>query len=101
MRMPFRMLISIPASLACSRPGVKRRLHRTQPVEATIFRGLQALAIAMVALGAVYLRHYYTIDPAAVYRLALIKLNTHPGTCWTQQLDKPVHARSSTKPVPC
>lgn len=55
----------------------------------------------MVALGAVYLRHYYTIDPAAVYRLALIKLNTHPGTCWTQQLDKPVHARSSTKPVPC
>lgn len=41
--------------------------------------GLLALAASAVAGGALYLRRRYTIDPAGVYRLAMYRLNTHPG----------------------
>jgi hypothetical protein len=48
--------------------------------DAKVYPGLQqALAAAMVAFGILYLRHLYTISPDAVYRKALIQLNTNPG----------------------
>ncbi|KAL4452340.1 hypothetical protein ABPG75_008002 [Micractinium tetrahymenae] len=40
---------------------------------------LLALSASAVAFGYLYLRRRYTIDPAAVYRLAMYRLNTHPG----------------------
>lgn len=41
--------------------------------------GMLALAASSVAFGYLYLRRRYTIDPQAVYRLAMYRLNTHPG----------------------
>ena len=41
--------------------------------------GLLALAASSVAGGYLFLRRRYTIDPAGVYRLAMYRLNTHPG----------------------
>ena len=40
---------------------------------------LQALAAAIVAFTMLYFRRLYTIDPNAVYRKALVALNTNPG----------------------
>ena len=40
---------------------------------------VQALAAAMVAFAFLYFRRLYTIRPDAVYRKALIQLNTNPG----------------------
>ena len=40
---------------------------------------MQALAAAMVAFAFLYFRRLYTIRPDAVYRKALIQLNTNPG----------------------
>ena len=37
------------------------------------------LALSGVGAGALYLRRRYTIDPVAAYRLAMYRLNTHPG----------------------
>lgn len=42
-------------------------------------RPSQALSVSLVILGALYLRRKYTIDPNTVYRLAMVRLNTHPG----------------------
>lgn len=39
----------------------------------------QALAAAIVAFAFLYFRHLYTIRPDAVYRKALVQLNTNPG----------------------
>jgi hypothetical protein len=41
--------------------------------------GMLAGAAAAVLLGALYVRRYYAVDPEAVYRLAMLKLNTNPG----------------------
>ncbi|KAI7844150.1 hypothetical protein COHA_002285 [Chlorella ohadii] len=41
--------------------------------------GMLAIAASGVAFGYLYLRRRYTIDPQAVYRLAMYRLNTHPG----------------------
>ncbi|RMZ52029.1 hypothetical protein APUTEX25_001223, partial [Auxenochlorella protothecoides] len=41
--------------------------------------GFLALSVSLVILGALYLRRKYTIDPNTVYRLAMVRLNTHPG----------------------
>ena len=41
--------------------------------------GEQALAAAIVAFVFLYFRHLYTIRPDAVYRKALVQLNTNPG----------------------
>lgn len=41
--------------------------------------GFLALAAAIVAFTMLYFRRLYTIDPNAVYRKALIALNTNPG----------------------
>ena len=41
--------------------------------------GFFALAASSVAFGYLYLRRRYTIDPQKVYRLAMYRLNTHPG----------------------
>lgn len=41
--------------------------------------GLFSLAASAVAFGYLYLRRRYTIDPQAAYRLAMYRLNTHPG----------------------
>ncbi|KXZ46308.1 hypothetical protein GPECTOR_45g178 [Gonium pectorale] len=41
--------------------------------------GLMALSLALVLLGALYVRWRLAVSPAAVYRQALVKLNTHPG----------------------
>lgn len=40
---------------------------------------MQALAAAIVAFTMLYLKRLYTIDATAVYRKALIALNTNPG----------------------
>ena len=40
---------------------------------------MQALAAAIVAFTMLYLKKLYTIDPNAVYRKALVALNTNPG----------------------
>lgn len=39
----------------------------------------QALAAALASFGYLYLRRLYTINPDAVYRLAMLQLNTNPG----------------------
>ena len=39
----------------------------------------QALAAAIMAFGFLYLRRLYAIRPDAVYRSALLQLNTNPG----------------------
>ncbi|KAL0026403.1 hypothetical protein WJX79_006830 [Trebouxia sp. C0005] len=41
--------------------------------------GFLALAAAIVAFTMLYFRRLYTIDPNAVYRKALVALNTNPG----------------------
>ncbi len=41
--------------------------------------GLFSLAATSVAFGYLYLRRRYTIDPHSAYRLAMYRLNTHPG----------------------
>jgi hypothetical protein len=41
--------------------------------------GMLAGAAGAVLLGALYVRRYYAVDPDAVYRLAMLKLNTNPG----------------------
>lgn len=41
--------------------------------------GFLALSASIVILGALYLHRKYTIDPAVACRLAMVKLNTHPG----------------------
>lgn len=33
----------------------------------------------MVSFGYLWLRRKWAVDPAAVYRLAMVRLNTHPG----------------------
>ena len=40
---------------------------------------MQALAAAIVAFTFLYFRRQYTISPEAVYRQAMIRLNTSPG----------------------
>ena len=40
---------------------------------------MQALAAAIVAFTMLYFKRLYTIDPNAVYRKALVTLNTNPG----------------------
>lgn len=39
----------------------------------------QALAAALASFGFLYLRRLYTINPDAVYRLAMLQLNTNPA----------------------
>ena len=39
----------------------------------------QAFAAALVCFAGLYLRHVYIINPRAVYRQAMVKLNTDPG----------------------
>ena len=39
--------------------------------------GVQAFAAALVAFAGLYLRFQYTINPRAVYRQAMVKLNTN------------------------
>ena len=39
----------------------------------------QAFAAALVAFAGLYLRHRFTINPRAVYRQAMVKLNTSPS----------------------
>lgn len=41
--------------------------------------GFLALSASIVILGALYLKRKYTIDPAVACRLAMTRLNTHPG----------------------
>ena len=40
---------------------------------------LQSLSAAIVAFMGLYLRHRFSISPKAVYRQAMIRLNTHPS----------------------
>ena len=40
---------------------------------------LQALSAAIVAFAGLYIRSLYTIRPDAVYRKALVQLNTSPA----------------------
>ena len=39
----------------------------------------QGLTVVMLALVAVYLNRRFRVNPDAVHRLALLRLNTHPG----------------------
>ncbi len=39
----------------------------------------QGLAVTLVTLGALYARWRVVVSPAAVYRQAMVRLNTHPG----------------------
>ncbi len=39
----------------------------------------QAFSAEMVAFAGLYVRYRFTINPRAVYRQAMIRLNTHPG----------------------
>ena len=41
--------------------------------------GSQAFAAALVAFAGLYLRHRFSINPRAVYRQAMVKLNTSPS----------------------
>ncbi len=55
---------------------------------------MQALAAAIVAFTFLYFRRQYTISPEAVYRQAMIRLNTSPGVlevrllCWASPVCK-------------
>lgn len=41
--------------------------------------GFMGLAVTLVTLGALYARWRVVVNPAAVYRQAMVRLNTHPG----------------------
>lgn len=57
-----------------------RRLLVVHPkLESRLGGGVQSLSAALVAFGALYLRWRYSINPNAVYRQAMMRLNTHPG----------------------
>lgn len=67
-----------------ARPGSAMHCHPRHPSSASLpVPGMpwhsQALSVSLVILGALYLRRKYTIDPNTVYRLAMVRLNTHPG----------------------
>ena len=49
------------------------------PGKCQLYITVQALAAAIVAFTFLYFRRQYTISPEAVYRQAMIRLNTSPG----------------------
>ena len=51
------------------------RIHMTD----TLLCSMQSLSAAIVAFMGLYLRHRFSISPKAVYRQAMIRLNTHPS----------------------
>ena len=64
---------------------------------------LQALSAAIIAFAGLYIRSFYTIRPDAVYRKALVQLNTSPailevGPQDNRQLDQ---AKDMTACIAC
>lgn len=53
--------------------------HGTQYVPERLGWMLQALSAAIIAFAGLYIRSFYTIRPDAVYRKALVQLNTSPA----------------------
>ncbi|EFN54793.1 hypothetical protein CHLNCDRAFT_134758 [Chlorella variabilis] len=77
-----KAIVGLGAATLCY--ALWRTLYRTSQLfvdlsETMATMGLFSLAASAVAFGYLYLRRRYTIDPQAAYRLAMYRLNTHPG----------------------
>lgn len=67
---------------ACPSFALTHALHSPSPHvlhPPTTIPLAQGLAVTLVTLGALYARWRVVVNPAAVYRQAMVRLNTHPG----------------------